>query len=133
MIKTPNVLTVERRDLRELSNIVEREENISESSFLTPKNRREESQKLVIESEMEYHIKTNESPGKKNLGFLKVNTANSVFESDFNLNNNATYNEKPKISITSYEGEMENSISEGDIQKFNNNYTFRTNQLVLKH
>lgn len=109
LLKTPDTLNVVRRNLKELSDIVEKEDNLSINSQgnLTPalrEHKSSESPKINIESEMAYNTKINSnkgSPRLKNLQLIKANTAQSVYDSDIA---NIRAEDKPKITIIQYEG-----------------------------
>ena len=109
LLNTPDTLNVVRRNLKELSDIVEKEDNLSINSpgNQTPalrEHKSSESPKINIESEMAYNTKINSnkgSPTLKNLQLIKANTAQSVYDSDIN---NFRLEDKPKITIIQYEG-----------------------------
>lgn len=119
LLKCPNNLNVVRRDLKELSDIVEREDILSASSLHIPKEtpKNEGSQKVGIESEMAYNIKLTsvESPQLvKSVHLTKANTGFSVYDNEIVNGKNDT--NKPKITINLFNGDCDDT-GDGDIDE----------------
>lgn len=123
--KTVDTLEVPTRaNMKELSNIIEKEENISNNSSIENKKKYEIT--IPIESEMEYNY-SKESPKKSEI-FLKTNTVFSVYENEINFNSNFQRDEIPKLTINSAMGD---SIDEGVCpHQTSREYKFKINSMI---
>lgn len=133
LLKTPDNLDVVRRNLKELSDIVEKEDRLSSNSSIRIPGEKSPQKGVSFlnegESDRIFNNKRgspSESPRTfKELRLAKVNTGKSVYEDETERMRNG---DKPKITILQCETDLSESaiemIDEGDIVR-NWNYSFK--------